>query len=67
MPTFKGFGEYYTMGDYDGEIYRSMNDIYGEVNNMRMTIQTLNETMKEVAMEIKALRDDLKQQRNSPI
>lgn len=54
------------MGDYDAEIYRSMNDIYGEVQSMRNSNVSLNETMKVLVEEIRGLRQDLKERANAP-
>ena len=59
-------GEYFLMGDYDAEIYRSMNDIYGEVQSMRNSNVSLNETMKVLVEEIRGLRQDLKERANAP-
>jgi hypothetical protein len=54
------------MGDLDGEIYRSVNDIYGEVSKLGYSIRALDETMKQMLEEIKGLRRDMQQQKNAP-
>lgn len=55
------------MGDYDGEMYRTLNYIYSDMTTLRQSIQSLDETMKNVLTEIKGLRNDMQQQRNSPL
>ena len=55
------------MGDYDGEIYRSMNDIYGEVLTMRQALASLNQALKELLVEVRGLRQDLQRQGKSPV
>ena len=53
------------MGDYDGEIYRSVNDIYGELSGLRSGISTLIETTKQLLDEIKGLRKDIAQSKTA--
>ncbi|MBU0762021.1 MAG: hypothetical protein KKD39_03265 [Candidatus Altiarchaeota archaeon] len=50
----------------DSEIYRSVNDIYGEVSRLGGNVGTLNDTMRQMLEEIKGLRKDLQQAQNRP-
>ncbi len=47
------------MGDFDGEIYRGVNDIYGEVITLKDSVNSLNDTMRQVLDEIRGLRQDM--------
>ncbi len=58
------------MGDYDGEIYRSVDYIYNEVTTIRSGLNSLNQTMAQVVEELKGLRQDVRdlaRQEKSPI
>ena len=54
------------MGDYDAEIYRTVNDAYGELTSMRSSITSVNENIRLLLDEIKGLRQDIRDTNNKP-
>ena len=55
------------MGDYDSEIYRGVNDIYGEVSNMRQAFADMNASLKQLLEEVKGLRNEMGQPKGPPM
>ncbi len=44
-----------------------MSDIYGELSNFRTSVQSVDESMRAILTEIKGIRSDLQQSKNTPL
>jgi len=50
------------MGDYDSELYNTANQTYNEVVNIYELLKDLNKNVRDLVVEIKGLRGDLRTQ-----